>query len=132
MGRSPPPLPYSAPPVRHGDVVFCEACGDVTVVGVTDGPIPWPVGKKGRARAPILCGDWVEAVRRESNQGVVYWWGVTPQIVTKWRKADGKREVRFSSPRTKKPRGGSPGPDMSNGGRGRRLSRERNPVCSLS
>ena len=46
--------PYSAPPVRWGDVVFCEAQGDVTLVGETEAPIPWPVGKKGRARAPIL------------------------------------------------------------------------------
>jgi hypothetical protein len=28
-----------------------------------------------------------KAVRRESNQAVSLWWGVTPQTVTKWRKA---------------------------------------------
>jgi hypothetical protein len=46
-------------------------------VGETEAPTPWPVGKKGRARAPILCGDLVQAVRRESNQAVVCWCGVS-------------------------------------------------------
>jgi hypothetical protein len=27
------------------------------------------------------------SVRRESNQAVCYWWGVTPQTVSKWRQA---------------------------------------------
>jgi hypothetical protein len=75
--------PYAAPPVQHGDVVCCEARGDVVVVGETDGPIPWPVGKKGRAKAPILFGGLVDAVKRVSNQAVAFWWGVTPQTVTK-------------------------------------------------
>jgi hypothetical protein len=79
--------PYGPPPVKYGDVVICEARGDVVVVGLTDAPIPWPVGKKGRAKAPILCGDLAKAVSREANQAVAYWWGVTPQTVTKWRKA---------------------------------------------
>jgi hypothetical protein len=79
--------PYAAPPVKHGDVVFCEARGEVVVVSLTEAPIPWPVGKKGRAKAPILFGDLAGAVRRESNQAVAFWWGVTPQTVTKWRKA---------------------------------------------
>jgi hypothetical protein len=79
--------PYHAPPVKRGDVVFCEARGDVLVAGETAAPIPWPVGKKGRAKAPILFGGLVDAVKKESNQAVAYWWGVTPQTVTKWRKA---------------------------------------------
>jgi hypothetical protein len=40
-----------------------------------------------RARAFILCGDLVKAIRRESNIAVCYWWGITPQTVTAWRKA---------------------------------------------
>jgi hypothetical protein len=69
--------PYSAPPVRRGASSSARPRGDVTVVGETEAPTPWPVGKKGRARAPILCGGLVEAVRRESNQAVAHWWGVS-------------------------------------------------------
>jgi hypothetical protein len=38
---------------------------------------------------PILASSSIlaTAVRRESNQAVSYWWGVSGQTVTKWRKA---------------------------------------------
>ncbi|MBA4189529.1 MAG: hypothetical protein C0467_16195 [Planctomycetaceae bacterium] len=35
----------------------------------------------------MLFGDLVDAVRRESVAAVAYYWGVTAQTVTKWRKA---------------------------------------------
>jgi hypothetical protein len=59
------------------------------VVGYSDARIPWPIAKRRgqRARALIVYDQLAEAVRRESNQSVAYWWGVTPQTVTKWRKA---------------------------------------------
>jgi hypothetical protein len=81
--------PYKAPPLRFGDVVQCEARGEVVVVGLSNGRIPWPVGRrKGTsARGPVLFADLARAVRHESNQAVCHWWGVTPQTVTKWRKA---------------------------------------------
>jgi hypothetical protein len=34
-----------------------------------------------------LAGDLVKAVRRESATAICYWWGVTPQTVSVWRKA---------------------------------------------
>jgi hypothetical protein len=45
------------------------------------------VGKRGRARSLVVYRDLARAVRRESAQAVAHWWGVTPQTVTKWRKA---------------------------------------------
>lgn len=81
---------YTAPRVRIGRVLSCESrdC-DVIVVGYSNGRISWPVGRRhGSAACGLfLFGQLVEAVRRESNQAVAYWFGVTPKIVSKWRKA---------------------------------------------
>src|SRR5262249_25748380 len=85
--------PYKTPVFRYGDSAFCERRGNVTLCGLTDAPIPWPIGK-GRTkrtwpRAIVLFGDLAEAVRRESALAVAYWWGVKPQTVTVWRNALG-------------------------------------------
>jgi len=54
---------------------------------VTDAPIPWPIGKRGRHKAIILYGALVKAVRRESSLAIQYWFGVGPFTVLKWRRA---------------------------------------------
>jgi hypothetical protein len=62
--------------------------GEVTLCGLSDAPIPWPIGKRGRSRnSLVVFKDLEKAIRRESNQAIAYWWGVTPQTVSKWRKA---------------------------------------------
>jgi hypothetical protein len=76
--------PYLMPRCQLGKKLFCEIRGWVAVKRLSDGRIPWPQTRKG---AFILCGDLVQAVRRESNLAVCYWWGVTPQTVSVWRKA---------------------------------------------
>jgi predicted transcriptional regulator len=88
--------PYPTPEVEAGRVLTCEARdSDVIVVGYSDARIPWPVGqRRGKgARALVVYGRLVDAVRHESNQAVAYWWGVTPQTVTKWRQALGVRRA---------------------------------------
>jgi hypothetical protein len=40
------------------------------------------------ARTLVVYGRLADAVRHESNQAVAYWWGVTPQTVTKWQNGD--------------------------------------------
>ena len=79
--------PYHAPPFNYGDVVMDEVRGEVTVVKLSDGKIPWPIGKLRQGRSLIVYGGLADAIRRESNQAVCHWWGITPQTVTKWRKA---------------------------------------------
>src|SRR5438874_144997 len=78
------------PRVRLGAVVVCEArdC-DLIVVEISNGRIPWLVGRrKGQSgKSLIVFGDLAKAVRTESNQAVCYWFGITPQTVSKWRKA---------------------------------------------
>lgn len=49
--------PYRTPRYRLGQKVVCEARGDVTIVGTTDGKIPWPIGQRGRAKSLVLYGD---------------------------------------------------------------------------
>ena len=81
--------PYRTPRFRYGSVVMDEARGEVVIVGVTAGKIPWPIGKRGRAKSPVLYSDLAKAVQREANVAVCHWWGITGQTVTKWRKALG-------------------------------------------
>lgn len=94
---------YSPPRVRYGSTVADACRGDVVVVALSDGRIPWPLGRgKGNSnRALIVYADLARALRRESAQAVAYWWGVTGQTVSRWRKAldvvrptDGERQLR--------------------------------------
>jgi hypothetical protein len=80
---------YDTPTFRYGQKVECLARGEVTIVGLTDAPIPWPVGKTVRANSLVLYRGLASAVRKESNQTVARLFGVTGQTVTKWRKALG-------------------------------------------
>jgi hypothetical protein len=66
--------------------------GEVEIVDISAAPIGWPVGRKqpnGRARGLVIYEGLAEAIRRETNEAVARWWGVTPQTVTAWRKALG-------------------------------------------
>ncbi len=81
--------PYSTPKFKYGQVVFCEVRGEVEIVGLTDAKIPWPIGKRGHTKTFIVFAGLADAVRKESNQAVCHWWGITPQTVTKWRNALG-------------------------------------------
>src|SRR5579864_8273204 len=97
--------PYRTPKVSIGTVLTCESrdC-DVIVVGYTDARIPWPVGRqRGRAaRGPVVYGELAEAVRRESGIAICYWWGVTGQTATKWRKALGVEQYTDGTRRLKR------------------------------
>jgi len=97
--------PYRTPKVTIGTVLTCESrdC-DVIVVGYTDARIPWPVGRqRGRAaRGPVVYGELAEAVRRESGIAICYWWGVTGQTATKWRKALGVEQYTDGTRRLKR------------------------------
>ncbi|MCE9607043.1 MAG: hypothetical protein K8U03_19330 [Planctomycetia bacterium] len=60
-------------------------------MAISNGRIPWPLGRiRGNSnRALIVYGALARAVRREANQAICFWWGVTAQTVSKWRKALG-------------------------------------------
>ena len=81
--------PYRTPRFRYGAAVFCEVRGEVQIVGLSKGRIPWPLGRRRghSSRGLVVYGALARAVRLESNQAVAHWWGVTGQTVTVWRKA---------------------------------------------
>ena len=68
--------PYRTPRFKYGDVVFCERASEVRLCGLSKGRIPWPTCRRGTARAIVLYGALVDAVRRESSLAVQYWFGV--------------------------------------------------------
>jgi hypothetical protein len=83
--------PYRTPRFRYGSIKQCALQGDVKIVGISNGRIPWPLAvKPGRGgRSFVLYGDLAKAVRHEAAIAVAYWWGVRPNAVTQWRKALG-------------------------------------------
>jgi hypothetical protein len=87
---------YRTPRFRIGQRVRCQVRGEMIITGMTDAPIPWPVGKQGSGRnSLIVCEDLAKALRRESNQAICHWWDVSRSVVCKWRWAlrvpDGRR-----------------------------------------
>src|SRR5262245_58680331 len=104
--------PYRPPRTQLGDKLFCEVRGWVVVRRISDGPIPWPMGKTTRKPAMILCGDLVKALRNESATAIMHEWNVRHHTVWKWRKALGidqytegtrraKRQSAIESPRVR-------------------------------
>lgn len=116
--------PYSHPAFGYGDEVQCQVRGAVEVVGLTDAPIPWPVGKRGRQRFIVVYHGLADAVRRESAQAVAHWWGVTPQTVGVWRKALGVGALTEGTRRLK--RDNALGPRIA-AARAKAVGRARDP-----
>jgi hypothetical protein len=77
--------PYLTPVVAVGVIVECEARGLVTVVGISDGPIPWPVGERDGQQQLIVFKALARAVRQESPRAVAAAWGVSMLAVEQWR-----------------------------------------------
>jgi hypothetical protein len=81
---------YRTPRFRIGRRVLCEVRGEVVITGMTDAPIPWPVGKGGRGRHSLVVYEGLaRAVRRESEQAICHWFGVRTTTAWKWRKSLG-------------------------------------------
>jgi transposase-like protein len=79
--------PYHLPRVKIGQRVECEYAGTVRIVAISDAPQQWPLGVVRGHRIPVLYRDLVRAVRTEAAIDVAEAWGVSPGLVSKWRKA---------------------------------------------
>jgi hypothetical protein len=77
---------YRTPRFRYGRKVLCAVRGEVKIVGLTEAPIPWPIGKRVRGHSLVVFKDLAKALRRESEQAICHWWGVCPTTVWKWRR----------------------------------------------
>jgi hypothetical protein len=80
--------PYRAPLFKYGAVVEDALRGEVTIVGLSAGRIPWPIGQKGQSKGPVLFKGLAKAVRRESVVAVQHWWGVSFWRINGWRSPD--------------------------------------------
>jgi hypothetical protein len=78
--------PYKTPRFGYGKKVQDEWRGEVKIVGLSSGRIPWPMGQAGANKSLVVYRGLAKAIRRESIVAVAYWWGVTTQTVTKWRR----------------------------------------------
>jgi hypothetical protein len=99
---------YRTPRFRYDKTVRCEVRGEVTIVRLSDGPIPWPIGKRGRGKSLVVFKNLARAVRRESELAVVHWWGVSVWTVWKWRKALGVGATTEGASRLRRDYSGEP------------------------
>jgi hypothetical protein len=89
---------YRTPRFRLGAKVKCRVRGELTIVGITDARIPWPLGKNCRgANSLVVYGDLARAVRRESVSAIRHWFGAHDVTVWKWRKALGVPERNYGT-----------------------------------
>lgn len=83
--------PYQQPKYHFGDVVSCEARGEMKIIRQTDAKIPWPVGlpvgtgKRGRGTL-VLYADLKRAIELEAAGAVMHWWDLSHGVVAKWRR----------------------------------------------
>jgi hypothetical protein len=101
--------PYRARRFQYGQNAECFARGEVTIIGLSDARIPWPIGWLPGGKSPVLCGPLVKAVQREAACAMCHWWGVSPWLVRKWRRALGVPRWNEGDLRLKVAIGKSPG-----------------------
>jgi hypothetical protein len=89
--------PYATPVFEYGQTVFCEIRGEVVIHGLSAGPIPWPYYKPRGVRQLIVVADLAKALRVESAIAVAHWWGISYNVVIRWRRALG---IERSNPGT--------------------------------
>lgn len=76
---------YAKPAFKIGKRANDAILGEVTIIGVTVGKIPWPVFQNKGRKSLVLYRGLLRALQRESAGAVCYWWGVSPYTVSKWK-----------------------------------------------
>jgi len=94
--------PYVTPVCVVEAVVECEVRGMVTVVGLSKGPIAWPLGERDGRVEPVVFKGLARAVRQETSAAVAAAWGVKQETAEAWqiacRRPRLRRKQTLSSP----------------------------------
>jgi len=90
--------PYVPPSVTVGGWLQCALHGLLQTGGYTNALIPWPVAVK-HPRQMILCGDLVKALKTESRLAVCFHVGISPQMVSEYRRKLGIERLTPGSTR---------------------------------
>ena len=77
--------PYLTQPVIKGCRVTCLVRGVVNLVGLSAGPIPWPVGEKDGAADLVVYRGLARALQTESAGAVAKAWGISVGKVKAWQ-----------------------------------------------
>jgi hypothetical protein len=77
--------PYVTPPVIKGCHVVCGVRGVVTLVGLSSGAIPWPLGEKDGEQSLVVYKGLATALRWESVEAISAAWGVSVATVKRWQ-----------------------------------------------
>ena len=82
---------YKSPRFKVGQPLFDILRGDLVVIGVSEAPIAWPLGRSHPVcrPLPIMTVELVRAVRAESELAVMHHFGVSRWTVCRWRRALG-------------------------------------------
>ncbi len=90
---------YATPRFRYGQRVSCAVRGEVIIVGLSAGRIPWPIGYvEGNSNRMLVVYRGLErAVRKDAAVAVCHWWGVTAQTVSRWRSVMGVEQATEGS-----------------------------------
>jgi hypothetical protein len=86
--------PYVTPVCVVGAVVECEVRGLVTVVGLSKGPIAWPLGDRDGRTELVVFKGLARAVRQESPSAVAAAWGVKLETAEAWQHACRRPRLR--------------------------------------
>ena len=85
--------PYLAPRLRKGSRTQClYRDAEIVITSMSNGRTPWPrcraVGSRGGSGL-LVDDELARAVRTESAEAIMYWWGVSCSTVWLWRLALG-------------------------------------------
>jgi hypothetical protein len=80
--------------LKRGDRATCLfRDADVIITGWSAGRIPWPrcrlPGTHGGGSGLLVDEELARAVRSESKQAIMFWWGVSASAMRNWRRALG-------------------------------------------
>jgi len=78
---------YVTPVYASGARVECEVRGLVQIVGLSDGPLPWPIGELNGVRELIVYRGLAKALIVESPDAIAEMWGVPVTTARRWQTA---------------------------------------------